>query len=630
MSPWRGLNIKSKLVALMIVIVVAPMPVIMLGMDGIVSGRIEKTGRERVESATAIITTSLEETRDKLVSYVELMMRDAALRDAAYYAMFAGERVMLFRELRKTYKVLELDNLQVLNGSGSIITAGEYYAQHDIDESAHPLVISALDNRVSGDLIYIRGRYVIQASGPLHRERIVSNDTPYGLSNILRKSRIEYEVIGAILAGVYIDKNFLRKIKMISGAQLSIMRDGKVILSTMPELLGSGIDHDLAKMISQTSRPILKKQKINNVPYIVSYLPLKNSGGDILGALQVSLDISDIENAAAASRMYLLGIMVLSLMVALFLAYFMADSITKPVRKLEEGATRIGKGDFDSPISVRTGDELESLSVSFNKMAAALKEGEKDRERYLTELEEKNKQMLLAERHASLGRVAAHVAHEVGNPLTSIYSFVQMLKKRKYDQFTEDALDTIYKHIERISNIVTQLTGLARPAPDGPAVCSIQEAVDDSLKILRFDRRLRDVRVEKRDMGSLPSVAANRDQIQQVFVNLILNAAEAMPEGGELAICGGMVNGEGLPPSLAKNSERYVFIDFSDTGCGVPAEKMDQIFEPFYSAKSSGSGLGLSLSHGIVRRFNGELTLTPRGKGSTFRVYLPAVKDKNE
>lgn len=621
-NPWRRINIKSKLMALMIIVVVIPLPGAMLAIDSIVSKQFEKTGRERVENATDTVEATLDETTDKLVSYMELMMRDHALIDAAYYAMVAGERSMLFEELRKTYKVLELDNLQVVNRSGILVTAGEYYARRGSDLSGHPIVRAALSDRTGGDIFYAKGRYVLQAAAPLRRERIITREGPYALPWEENVKKVEYEVFGAILGGVYIDKGFLEKIRKMSGAQLSVLTNGRVTLSTLPSLVGRDIDGALAGAINTSTDTVFREEMAEKTPLLTAYLPLRNRRGEAIGALQVALDVSDIHRSAAAARMSMLGIMFLSMAGAVVLAYFMAGGITKPVRRLQEGATRIGKGEFGEPITVRTGDELESLAGSFNSMAEALKMSE-------AELKEKHRQMLLAERHASLGRVAAHVAHEVGNPLTSISSFVQMLQKRRYDPFTEEALETIFKHIERISNIVAQLTGLARPVPEGPRRCSLSEVVEDSLEILRYDKRMSNVEVGTRDMSSLPMAAANSDQLQQVFVNLILNAAEAMPDGGRLSICGTVVPRDALPPSLPGNGAGYVRIDFSDTGCGVPPERIGHIFEPFYSSKNrgaEGAGLGLALSHGIVRRFNGELTLNSTSQGSTFMVYLPVAK----
>ncbi|MEW5745191.1 MAG: ATP-binding protein [Nitrospirota bacterium] len=231
----------------------------------------------------------------------------------------------------------------------------------------------------------------------------------------------------------------------------------------------------------------------------------------------------------------------------------------------------------------------------------------------VTEIKKMEQQIMHSEKLASIGRLAAGIAHEIGNPLTSIFSFVQILREMEEDSFKRESLETIYFHINRISEILKQLSGFSKmPASGGmTSACSLNEIIETSVNLIQYDRKAKSTAIVKELAPSLPDVVCDSNQLSQVFVNLTLNAMDAMPDGGTLTVRSFLEDGA-------------VVVQFRDTGTGIPKEDVNKIFDPFYTTKEKGTGLGLAVSYNIIKKMNGTLTVESEpGKGTTFVISLP-------
>lgn len=253
-------------------------------------------------------------------------------------------------------------------------------------------------------------------------------------------------------------------------------------------------------------------------------------------------------------------------------------------------------------------DRLTELGESFNNLMFLLEEEAQQVGRMRS-------QMVEREKMAAVGQIAAGIAHEVGNPLSSISSIVQMLKRAGDGAPTAERLDLIQTHIRRISMTVRQLVTLARPAAYRWEQIDLGPILEEAVRLIVFDRRARTVEIDFPSAHSLPLTYGMPDQLQQVFINLLLNALDSMPEGGKLTI-------------RAQNRRRHIAVRIQDTGCGVAPEVGRRIFEPFFSTKppGEGTGLGLAVSYGIVQKHGGDIDFvsTP-GEGTAFTVLIPIV-----
>lgn len=232
-------------------------------------------------------------------------------------------------------------------------------------------------------------------------------------------------------------------------------------------------------------------------------------------------------------------------------------------------------------------------------------------------------QVLHSEKLAALGRLAAGIAHEIGNPLTSISTFAQMLREMASDEFTKNSLDIINNHIQRITDIVRQMSTFSRPAEPNIKYIQVNDIVQASLDLMRLDKRMKNtIEITTRLDPELPKTMIDEGQISQVFINIILNSLDAMPDGGRLEV----TTGRGADDQ----GREAIYIAFSDSGTGIEADDIPKIFDPFFTTKEvgKGTGLGLAISYNIIKRFKGDIKVESRlGKGTTFTVILPMEKE---
>lgn len=252
----------------------------------------------------------------------------------------------------------------------------------------------------------------------------------------------------------------------------------------------------------------------------------------------------------------------------------------------------------------------EAAAVEAERAKAA------EMEKAYRELKELQAQLIHAEKMASLGKLAAGVAHEINNPLGSILLYSQLvLEDIPAGGVSSENLEKIIRQTTRCKDIVKGLLDFARQAEPSISPCRINLALEETLSLLQSQSIFRNISITKRINEEMPSLLLDGAQLQQVFINIILNAAEAMQGQGELQITADLA-GEG----------KSVEIEISDTGCGIPEELLDKIFEPFFTTKKvgEGTGLGLAICYGIVRRNSGTIAVrSEEGKGTKFTIRFP-------
>ena len=305
-------------------------------------------------------------------------------------------------------------------------------------------------------------------------------------------------------------------------------------------------------------------------------------------------------------------------MILIFLAVVFSRHITTPIHKLIEASQNIGRGNLDDKIEVETNDEIQILINEFELMRTRLKESYHDMEKKIQkrtrELQEAQAQISHQEKMASLGMMAAGIAHEIGNPLTSISSMAQVIKRKNENQNINEYVTNILKNIERISRIVRELVDFSRPSSHEEALCDINEIIKSAVGIIKYDRRSKNIVYSLILEPELPKTILVSDHLLQVFLNILINSVDASEGyGDEISV-----------RSLTKNGK--IHIEISDKGSGIPAPIQKKIFEPFFTTKEvgKGTGLGLTVSYGFVKKLKGEINVKSEvGKGSTFVVSIP-------
>lgn len=340
------------------------------------------------------------------------------------------------------------------------------------------------------------------------------------------------------------------------------------------------------------------------------------------GALEMVKPLALIKNDITEARVnWLTTTLFLLALIFLVVAAVLRRSLTKPFQSLLVGAKTLGRGDLDYRVEVpKTRDELALLAEEFNRMADNL-----EAQRQLARNESENRfalerKLRHTERLASVGRLAAGIAHELGAPLNVIDARAEQLLSKP--EKAEKNISIIRSQTDKISRIVRQLLTLARPYNFQLAPVDLSEAVWTNIEQIAENARRQSVAVKFRGEKDV-IVSADRDYLSQVFTNVLMNAVQAMPTGGTLEISLG---------TKEKNAAHYAFVKISDSGTGIAAENLEKIFDPFYTTKDigEGTGLGLAVSHRIIEEHGGviEAENNPQG-GASFIIYLPIGK-KNE
>lgn len=361
-------------------------------------------------------------------------------------------------------------------------------------------------------------------------------------------------------------------------------------------------------------------------------MPRAPDGYEVAGAVEVSTSTAHLADAARGEilRTLLLVLVIVGLLVAA--AMIVSRTIVSgPIHKLLAGVDDVAHGDLSRVLLSEREDEIGQLASRFNEMTYSLRESRAETERQNQARGHLEQRLFQTEKLATIGQIAAEIAHEVGTPLNVIAGRARSLAKKSGDPAAiEKNANIIAEQATRITRIIQRLLDFSRRKVGvvetelvdlGAVAHTTMEFIEGKLGAAGVTQRL-----ERAD--ALPPVNGHPDQLQQVLLNLFLNAVEAMPDGGALEVRTSVVTRR--RPGLEMAPEQStVVVEVSDTGPGIPPEKRDEIFEPFYTSKSGagGTGLGLAVVHGIVKDHDGwvEVDDGPAG-GTRFRVYLPAAE----
>ncbi len=317
-------------------------------------------------------------------------------------------------------------------------------------------------------------------------------------------------------------------------------------------------------------------------------------------------------------RLFWLLMVANGLVLVLFVALVVTRYVIRPVEAMQRAAAQVTEGDLSTRLADEGAHELASLAGSFNEMAAAVQDQLERLERQRQELATSREVLIRSEKLASVGRLAAGVAHEVGNPLQSIVGFTEILLQGGLSgEERADFLDRVRHETERIHRIIRELLDFARPVEGEREAVQASQVVEQSMQLVGPQKRLREVEVKLEGLADLPPMAASGPRLIQVMVNLLLNAADAMGGKGKITVSG-----------QAPGTDGMVQLTISNDGPAIPEEHRDQIFDPFFTTKDpgAGTGLGLAVATSIIESHGGTLELA-EADTPTFVIELPVWEE---
>jgi two-component system NtrC family sensor kinase len=440
------------------------------------------------------------------------------------------------------------------------------------------------------------------------------------------------QLIGILYGGILLNRNFsivdqvrdtvfqqeIYKGRNIGTATI-FFKDTRISTNVLTpgkeRAIGTRASKEVGKQVLQAGLKWTGRAFVVSDWYITAYEPIVDIFGDRVGMLYVGVleaKYVDIRNKAL-SVFILLTIAGIAL--AIGLGYFLQSIILQPVYRLIAAGNEVSHGNFSPSVGPISTSEIGVLQKTFVDMFTSLQE--RDR-RLKAESEIK---LLQSEKQASIGRLAAGVAHEINNPLTGVLTFTHMLLQRKDigGEMRSD-LETIAQQTERVRKIVKNLLDFSRQTALNPEPTDINHLVESVVSMMKNQALVKGVTLQCNLDQGLPLLTLDANQIQSVLLNLLLNALDATKQEDTIEVA------TGIGISAEDADRKGVEITVRDTGCGIPAEHLDKLFDPFFSTKEvgQGTGLGLAISYGIVQRHGGAIRVQSEvNKGSAFTVWLP-------
>ncbi|NTV73223.1 MAG: HAMP domain-containing protein [Holophaga sp.] len=324
----------------------------------------------------------------------------------------------------------------------------------------------------------------------------------------------------------------------------------------------------------------------------------------VLGVLDVNVSMAEADKEMARGRQVMAGFAALAILCSSLIIWWLNRKlVVRPVEALMEGTLRVAQGDLATVIKVEGHHELSQLAQAFNTMTSQISE---------TRL-----QLTQADKLASVGRLAAGIAHEINNPLTGVLTYASLMAKRlpEGDPNAED-VEVIVRETKRCRAIIKELLDFARPAPPSRRPTDLNEVVRHSLAVVMNQLSLNHINLALDLAQDLPEAYADGNQVQQIAVNLLLNAADVVqPGAGQIRLVTRVFD------------DAFVELQVTDNGSGIAPEDLPHLFEPFFSTKGNrGTGLGLAVTWGIVESHGGSIDVqTELGKGTTFSIRIPIL-----
>ncbi|TFG89555.1 MAG: HAMP domain-containing protein, partial [Syntrophobacterales bacterium] len=366
--------------------------------------------------------------------------------------------------------------------------------------------------------------------------------------------------------------------------------------------------------------------------YLSSYVPIYNIANDIIGMLYVGILEAKYRDIWLYAMWVFLGVTTLGMIVAFVISFRMGHTIIERIRILKQATETIGTGDLGYRLPCSKSSDFGMLDEAFNDMVTSLRDRDERLKKALQQLTE-------TERLVSLGQMSAGVAHEMNNPLGGILLYSNLvLEELPEDSPARENMNKIVYQTNRCREIVQNLLDFARP-PSGEMVpLDINDVLLTSLGLVKDQSMFRGMAIETDFADGLPDVHGDRSRLEQVFLNLFINASDSMTEGGRLTVTtklisrfpSGAEEGTEMERICLLASPHTIKITISDTGKGIDKAYLAHIFEPFFTTKDPGhgTGLGLSIVYGIVRKHDGFVDVESEpGRGTTFFIFLPAKGD---
>ena len=586
--------------AKVLVPVVACMIGAMVVVFGIVDYRVSKQSgmeaRSTLTTANAVIGYAQELRRKNLLLRFHNLPNEPLWRQA----LLLGVGSALHDTLHRLMDMQNVDIVCFASNSGKLQDSVQNDPMIPVPEfvaAATPAMTQALQGSERADTVQVGGKLYDVVALPAYDP--------------------DQKQIGVLMLGSELGVATAHEFSQLAQSQIALVAGGQVIASTLP---GMDANKQFISLFNATAgatnggdAPVtVKPVELNGVHYYCTAGRFESLSGDhTLGYILLSSSEPSL-NAKHATQRLLLAVSFLAVLASAGVVWFFVSRITEPLRELRDSAEAVGQGDFSRRVTARSQDECGELTAAFNQMTESLQSSR-------AQLETAQTQLLQSEKLSAVGEFVSGVAHELNNPLTAVVGFSEMLRGENISAQGRHYSDMVFKAAQRCQRIVQLLLSFARPQKPERKPVSMNTLVEAVLEIVGYPLRTGNIEVVTRLDPDLPLVMADGNQIQQVLLNIINNARQAIEEN----------QAEGRIIITTRTARANVRTIIQDNGPGIPQEILPRIFNPFFTTKSvgKGTGLGLSLCYGIIKEHGGSIIPASRkGEGATFIIELPALE----
>jgi two-component system NtrC family sensor kinase len=546
----------------------------------------------------------------------------------------------------RTYE--NLDILTVLDKSGNVLLRTNFPYNTGDNLSQQEVIKSALDNKTTeASTTIVSADFLKKESLELaSNANITLINTPMArpITNTVETSGMllavaapvftdNYTMIGIIFGAVLINQNYnivdtikqtvfqgiTYKGKDIGTATIfqdDVRISTNVLTAQNTRAIGTRVSEEVYNQVIDKGLPYIGRAYVVNNWYITAYEPIRNISDSVIGILYVGIleqKYTDLrQNAVLTFLLISLG----GILASIAISYAISRSILIPVQKLASASKELAKGNLDIRVQKTSDDELGELADGFNTMAYAMRE----RDEQLKEFT--RKKFMESERLALVGQLAANVAHELNNPLQGIVTYSHLLLEKNIgDEVSNQNIQKIVIQANRARDIIRGLLDFSRQRKPEKTSGNINSVIHEGISFVENQALFQNIDIVLNLDEHIPNVVIDSSQIVRVFINLIVNAAEAMEGNGRLTIS-----------SSVNTDKKFVEIEVTDTGPGIPEQNLEKLFDPFFTTKETGHGvgLGLAISYGIIKEHRGSISVeTEVGEGTTFTIRLPIAEVKN-
>jgi two-component system, NtrC family, sensor kinase len=623
---FRRLSLRARLIAGYLII---------LGIGGlatsgvgswIVSSTIKTHILDEVDHNLAIARATYDGQLDRLRRTIELIVSEAQPP--------AAERLDAIR------RATPFDFLYLTDASGRVLIGASRPARTGDRASSLGIVKAALNGgSIAGTVMLPAGALEVEdpilraasqdccmalvAAAPLLRTGQVTG-VLYGGTVLNRSSAIVDRVSDVILK----PSQGQSRPGSISIFENDVRIATNVRLPNGAQALGTRVPGEIAEAVLRRGENWKGPVRVGSDLYFGAYEPIRDPGGKPIGILGVGVSQKAYTSTRDRVILSFFAVAGIGFLLIIFVTDHLVKNITRPIGELVNATRNIAAGRLDQEVASRGGDEIALLAESFNTMLESVRHMKKDLEEWGRTLEQKVEQrtadlaamqirVAQSERLASLGMLAAGIAHEINNPLGGMLALAALtLEDMSEDHPDRENLQEVIRQCERCRDIVRGLLDFSRQSKGKMENVDVNELLEKTLSLVLKHSLFLNVKVDRHYDPDLPGVTADKPQLQEVFMNLLVNASQAMQEQGRIAVATGY-----------SREDRFVEVRISDTGQGIPPEYLNRIFDPFFTTKAGGqgTGLGLSIAYGIISEHQGTISVESEvGKGSTFTIRLPA------